>query len=894
MRRFFLFLFVLLDLGFKSSIAQQRLNSSFNTNWLFYKGDTSIAPQNNQWETVSIPHTWNKVDVNDETPGYYRGVGWYKKTLYVPASWKGKDIYLDFEGVAQVAEVFVNGKKIGSHMGSYTSFRLLMTPYLQFSSDFNTPNQIAIRVNNQHNENIPPLSADFTFFGGIYRDVQIEVMDKTHFDADNYASSGIFISTPAVNQQTASIHIKGSFINGSDRSNMFRVNQLILDAQGQIISERKNAFEALSNQRVNFNQEWDIASPHLWSTEDPYLYQVVSQIIDGETNQVLDEVTNPLGFRWFSFDANTGFHLNGKPLKLIGSSRHQDYKNMGNALTDDIHLRDVDLLKEMGGNFLRIAHYPQDPAILEACDRLGILTSIETPLVNRITETDSFEQNALQMHLEMIRQNYNHPSIIIWTYMNEILLMPRYTKGSAEQEKYFIAINRLANKFESLTRNEDSIRYTMIPNHGAWDLYNRVGLTKIPKLVGWNLYLGWYSGTLDDFGKFLDNHHKELPNKPLLITEYGADADIRLHNFTPDRFDKSVEYATRLHQSYLQAIKERPFVASGMIWNLADFNSEQRTETTPHINAKGLLTWDRKPKDGYLFYQANLLKTPFISIGSKEWNYRTGLIEDENNPFSVQPITIYSNLKKVAVSLNGKIVKTLQPIQGVAQVDLPFREGFNYVSVKSLEKNVLVSDEWKVFFSLQPQILKSSLIPFKELNVSLGDKRFYFNDVSKKTWIPEQPYSPGSWGYLGGKVFTLKGSTRTGYGTTKDILGTEDDPLFQTQRVGIQQFKWDVPKGLYEITLHFAELLSPIREKNLVYNLGGNDTGEEFPERIFSVRINGSLIIENWNNKENLRPLEAVSVKHQLRVENEAGITVEFIPIKGEPILNAIQLRKVF
>lgn len=893
MNRFFVSYLVFFTLGFKSSIAQQRLNSSFNTNWLFYKGDTSIAPQNNQWEPVSIPHTWNKVDVNDETPGYYRGVGWYKKTLSVPSSWKGKDIYLNFEGVAQVAEVFVNGKKIGSHVGSYTSFRLLLTPYLQFSSDFNTPNQIVIRVNNQHNENIPPLSADFTFFGGIYRDVQIEVMDKTHFDADNYASSGIFISTPSVNQQTASIHIKGSFINGSDRSNMFLVNQLILDAQGKIISERKNAFEAVSNEKVTFNQEWELESPHLWSTEDPYLYQVVSQVIDGRTNQVLDEVTNPLGFRWFSFDANTGFHLNGKPLKLIGSSRHQDYKNMGNALTDDIHLRDVDLLKEMGGNFLRITHYPQDPAILEACDRLGVLTSIETPLVNRITESDSFEQNALQMHLEMIRQNYNHPSIIIWTYMNEILLMPRYTKGSAEQEKYFFAINRLANKFESLTRNEDSIRYTMIPNHGAWDLYNRVGLTKIPKLVGWNLYLGWYSGTLDDFGKFLDNHHKELPNKPLLITEYGADADIRLHNFTPDRFDKSVEYATRLHQSYLQAIKERAFVASGMIWNLADFNSEQRTETTPHINAKGLLTWDRKPKDGYLFYQANLLKTPFISIGSKEWNYRTGLIEDENNPFSVQPITIYSNLKKIAVSLNGKLIKTIQPIQGVAQVELPFRDGINYVSVKSLEKNVIISDEWKVFFSLQPQILKSSLIPFKELNVSLGDKRYYFNDISKQNWSPEQPYSPGSWGYVGGKVFTLKGSTRTGYGTTKDILGTEDDPLFQTQRVGIQQFKWDVPKGLYEITLHFAELLSPTREKNLVYNLGGNDSTEEFPERIFSVRINGSIIIENWNNKENLRPLEAVSVKHQLRVENEAGITVEFIPIKGEPILNAIQLRKV-
>ena len=193
-------------------------------------------------------------------------------------------------------------------------------------------------------------------------------------------------------------------------------------------------------------------------------------------------------------------------------------------------------------------------------------------------------------------------------------------KEGQKQEIYFKAIAKLAQELEDLTRKEDTIRYSMIPNHGAWELYNRVGLTKIPKLVGWNLYLGWYNGTMEDFGKFLDMHHKELPDKPLIIAEYGSDADSRLHSFNPVRFDKTIEYTTDFHQAHLKDMMARPFVAAGIIWNLAEFNSEQRAETTPHINAKGLLTWDRKPKDGYRFYQANLLHTPYIQIGSKDRN----------------------------------------------------------------------------------------------------------------------------------------------------------------------------------------------------------------------------------------------------------------------------------
>ncbi|MES2332530.1 MAG: glycoside hydrolase family 2 TIM barrel-domain containing protein [Bacteroidota bacterium] len=878
-----------------ASPAQERISATINSNWLFCKGDTARKTSADKWIPVTLPHTWNAQDVMDEEPGYYRGEGWYKKTVYIPAAWKDKDVYLFFEGAGQVAQVFLNGKPVGKHIGSYNAFSFPVSNAISFSAEGNAPNELIVKMDNSHNENIPPLSADFTFYGGIYRDVYLKAVNKIHFDCDNYASPGIFISTPMVTENRASVNIRGSFVNGSTGKKNIIVSQKIYDAAGKLFAEQKTQFSAEVGQKLDFVQTLsNIRGQRLWSIEDPYLYNVVSTITDASTGQKLDEASNPLGFRWFRFDADKGFFLNGKPVKLVGASRHQDYKGMGNALPDAMHVRDVELLKEMGGNFLRIAHYPQDPSVLEACDRLGIITSVETPIVNRITETEEFSNNARQMHLEMIRQNYNHPSLVMWTYMNEVLLMPRYGRGSEQQETYFKAVAKLAQELEDLTRKEDTIRYTMIPNHGAWELYNKVGLTKIPKLVGWNLYLGWYSGTLEDFGKFLDNHHKELPDKPLLITEYGSDADSRLHNFNPERFDKSIEYTTRLHQAYLKDMMARPFVSAAIVWNLAEFNSEQRAETTPHINAKGLLTWDRKPKDGYRFYQANLLHTPYLQIGSKEWNIRTGFAASETDLTCRQPVTVFSNQKTVSLQLNGKPVGTAETSQGMASFEVPFVNGTNDLTVTATAGGVTISDRAAIRFKLLSQNLKNRSLPFDEMNISLGDKRFCFDEKTGQTWIPEQEYKAGSWGYVGGQVFVTRGSTRTGYGTTRHIIGTELDPVYQTQRTGIEQFRLDAPDGRYEITLLFAELLSRARSGDLAYNLGANAAPEEFKERSFNVLINGQEVLSGLSNLESLEPLHAVTTKHTVIVNNNQGIVIDFKPLKGEAILNGFQLKRIY
>lgn len=880
----------------QNAVGQERIKQSINSNWGFHKGDIkgfpASLPADVQWQPVSIPHSWNMVDVTDDEPGYYRGISWYKKTVYLPASVKNKQTYLYFEGANQAAEVYINGRLVGKHVGGYTAFSFLIQPYLKAGNDSLTANEILVKLDNSYNENILPLDADFTFFGGIYRDVYLITADHIHFDLDNYASSGIQIKTPLVNANTATISISGNITNELKSNRNLMVITEISDAEGKLIKKVQSQIKANASSNTAFKQQQQISLPHLWSPDDPYLYRIVSKIIDRSTGTLLDQVNNPLGLRWYSFDANKGFYLNGKSLKLIGASRHQDFQSMANALPNEIHERDMELLKNMGGNFVRIAHYPQDPAILEACDRLGLLASVEIPVVNYITESDVFYNNCKQMQIEMIRQNFNHPSIVIWAYMNEILLRPKYKKNSDEQNRYFASITALAKQIEALTHQEDSERYTMIPCHGDFNLYQRVGLTAIPQIVGWNLYAGWYSPGLEGFAGFLDKHHKELPQKPMIVTEYGADADIHIHSTHPERFDKSIEYQTQYHQYYLKTILAKPFVAGGAIWNLADFNSEQRKDATPHINTKGITTGERVPKDAYFFYQANLLHKPFLKIGGTGWKLRTG-IADMNNT-CIQQVYVFTNGAQVQLWLNGKMLQNQAVNAGVTVFQVPFTDGNNTVKAVSTVNGVVCEDITQINFRLIPALFKNKPLQYTDLNISLGDRRFFVDDKLAQIWMPEQPYQKGSWGYIGGKVFTMPGQSRQSFGSDKDIYGTDLDAIYQTQRTGIEAFKFDVPDGEYDLTLGFAELEGKATSPALVYNLGNAGQNSAAKQRAFDVLINGNVVIQSLGTQNYLEPQTAYTTTFRVSAKNSAGIIVNFKALQGETVLNAIQLKKVF
>lgn len=874
-----------------------RQTINLNQNWSFAKDPNKQQTATNlstlKWATVQVPHTWNAFDVMDDEPGYYRGIGWYRKKLSLKPEWKGKKISLYFEGANQETAVYLNGKKIGNHIGGYTAF---IVPLQNLK--FNGTDEIAVKVDNSYNENIAPLTADFTFFGGLYRSVSLLVTDPVHFSDNQYASKGVFVHAENVSTNHADLIINGNFNNQTAVQKKLAVVSTLFDAQGKKIAETKTAVNANANQLASFTlPAISVKNPNLWSPENPYLYRAVTILVDQQTGKTIDEVTTNTGFRFFSFDANQGFSLNGKPYKLIGASRHQDFAGMGNAVPVSLQVKDVELLKGMGGNFLRVAHYPQDQAILDACDRLGILTSVEIPIVNEITESETFTNNCKTMQLEMIKQNYNHTSIIIWAYMNEVLLRMRFNNDQPRKQQYLNNIANLAQQLEDLTRATDPTRYTMMSNHGDVNGYVKAGLVKIPMIVGWNLYQGWYGGKSEDFGPNLDKIHTQIPDKPMIITEYGADVDPRIHAFTPIRFDKSLEYGMLYHQIYIKDILSRPFVAGAAAWNLADFSSETRDETMPHINNKGLLTLDRQPKNTYFLYKANFQEQPFLKIGDGSWSIRGGVAV--NGTTLKQMLQVISNTDSVTLYVNGKSMGTKAVNERLTNWEVPFKNGANQIKATTQYKGNKIEDQTTINFVLQPDLFAQTAVPFKAINICLGSQRQFIDLQKKEIWLPSQAYKMGSWGNIGGEAFKIKNSGRQAYGTDKNIRGTFNDPVYQTQLVGLDGYQLDVPKGKYEITLHFAELMGNGIQSVLPYNLDSlievsKSANKEVPEqRIFDVYLNDKQVIKNLNLASTYGVANSVQKKFDCVVADDKGIRLLFKSIKGKAVLNALQVKRI-
>lgn len=876
----FFFLFVLFP---SVLLSGQNIKISINNNWEFSKNNTD-------WERVQLPHSWNDHDVMDDEPGYYRGVCTYKKNFTADERFVDKELYLHFEGVNQIADIYINGKHAFQHVGGYTAFTVPLDGLLTFGD--NQPNEITVKVDNRWNKDVPPLSADFTFFGGIYRDVYLIAKNPVHFSPFDYSSEGVYITPSNVSEQKADLHVKAIVKNTITKKTRLTLRTLLYDRQGIMVAQKETPFVVDSrSDRPIEHDLLSVSSPQLWSPESPYLYSAVNQIIDS-TGKVLDEIVNSVGFRWFRFDPQTGFYLNGKHYKLIGASRHQDYQFRANALDDDYAVRDIEMLKKMGGNFLRIAHYPQDISVIQACDRLGILCAIEIPLVNEITGSKEFEKNSVNMLMEMLRQYYNHPSLVIWCYMNEILLRDKHNDDKVKQKEYHKSVYNLAQKLENIIRQEDPSRYTMHASHGAYTKYKDAGLLDLPMIVGWNIYNGWYGGQFEGFSKFLDRFHADFPDKITAVTEYGADNDPRIRSDQPIRFDKSTEYSTLFHQYYYKAMMERPYVAAGMIWNLADFNSESRMETMPHINNKGILTWDRKIKDQYLFYQTQLTDEPRISILSAGWEKRTGIAE-EGTYITIQPLTVASNLLSVELFVNDISLGIKQVTDGLTEWDVPFKNGYNTIIARGEKNGEPVKDETVIEFLMQPYHLTDRELPFKNINVMLGSTRYFLDPETGEIWMPDQPYRKGGFGHIGGQPYQFESNGRTPFGTDKAIDHTDNDPVYQTQQVGIEEYRLDVPTGQYELVLHFAELEGG-KTVDLAYNLGSQAESETTLERrVFDVSLNGKLILEDFNIEERYGLANAVQVKVPLFVTDQ-GISIRFTKKQNEPVLNAVQLRKLF
>tara|TARA_R110002051_G_scaffold318695_1_gene401393 strand:- start:40906 stop:43500 length:2595 start_codon:yes stop_codon:yes gene_type:complete len=838
---------------------------TLNDNWSFYKGslEKPFEENINSWEKVTLPHSWNTQDILDDEDGYYRGDGWYQKTMVIPEVYENQKVFLLFEGANQVTSLFVNGKEIvEDHIGGYTSFTRDITSALTTGD-----NTIFVKVNNAHNDEIVPQAADFSFYGGIYRDIQLIITKPVHFEVANLGANAIFIRTPEVSEKIAKISVQSKLVR--PKKGKYDVQHTLLDANNNLVKRTK--VKAVFG-KDNF-AEFSIENPYLWSPENPYLYKLVSEIVD-KKGLVYDKVENVVGFRWFHFDAKKGFSTNGKSTKLIGTNRHQDFFRKANAVSDEIHRNDMRLLKEMGINFLRIAHYPQDPAILEMCNKYGFIATLEIPFVDKAAANEKGKQNTVNMLKEAIRFHYNNPAIVAWNLGNETTMKEPEKLGEA-YVKHFVDTHKVLTE---TIKKEDKTRYSYSVFFREPAYQDKLGIRNT-ELVGYNKYYGWYVEELEDIDKNLRSLVKrslELnPDKPFILSEYGGGADPRIRSYHPTRFDFSVEYQFLLHKAYLKTILELPEIVGANVWNYADFQVEHRKDAVPHINNKGLVSAKREKKDAYYLYKAILNKTPFIAITSKAWQKRAGIADEIDGEFATQPITVVGNSEEVELIINGTSIGKKTFDFSTAIFDVSLKQGENLIEVISNQNGKTIKDFAIIDFTLQPKNLKSKSNPFKEIAVNVGSTCYFIEEHNVDyLWMPDQAYIKGSFGFVGGNLLRHPSERRNTIGTDVSVKGTENDPIFQTQMIGIEQYKFDVPKGTYELSLSLAELKT--KEENSM-----------------NILVNDKMIWKNLNIKEQYGNDRGVSKRFLISVENDNGITIDFKATKGQTRLSGVKLRKV-
>lgn len=835
------------------SLSAQREMKTINDGWEFRK------PADTEWTSVNIPHTFN-LDAYRQ-PNYYQGKGLYRRVLTLPEVDPHRRYYLKIDAASKAAEVTVNGKSAGSHAGGYTAFVVDVTDYIQ------KENIIEITVDNGRKD-ITPISADFTFWGGIYRDVWLVSTPEQHFRMDNMGSDGVFVSTPEVNGQRGKIQVKGEVTNDAETSVTLEVQNQIYSPQGDLLQTRKQKVKLKAGETREFGHVSDvIANPDLWSPETPSLYKVKTQLLNPKTNEVIDEKTNKVGFRWFAFDGNKGFSLNGKPYKLRGVNRHQDQAPVGVALDDEAHRRDIRLIKELGCNFIRISHYPQDDAIVEMCDELGLLAWEEIPIINIVPDTPGYADNCELNLREMIRQHYNHPSIIAWGYMNEILLTVPPV-DSPEWQPCKERTVALAQRLEATLKEEDSSRVSVMA-FNMTNLYNEIGLD-LEDVVGWNLYQGWYVDKLEDFNKWCEDQHRRYPHHPMIISEWGAGSDRRLHTTEGRAFDFSMEYQQTYVEHYLPFIEEKEWISGCTYWNFIDFNVAARQESMPRVNNKGLFYNDRTPKDVAYYFKSMWRKDiPVLRIASRDWKVRVGK-EGET-----QQIKLYSNLPEVELFVNGESAgkQATDNCHAVFNVVLPV--GTSVLTAQGVYGNKPVEDVMTIDFRPLPDLSEGD-----ELAINVGSNCFFTSALSNLTWLPDRPYVPGSWGYVSGEARS----------TTSEIVNTVDVPLYQTRREGEFTYKIDAPDGNYEVELLMADVTRPAAQ--LANLLGKNKSEETAGETRFNIVICGRQVETNFSPADGGRYRTAF--KRRYIVCNEEGcITIALEAVKGKPFISGIKVRKL-
>jgi beta-galactosidase len=624
---------------FCATATDARMDTNIDRGWHFVGGciDGSTVDTN-----IDLPHTWNATDASTGY-AYYRGIGTYSRSLQIPESDRGKRFFLKFEAAQTVADVSVNGTHVGQHRGGYTAFSFEITDYVNPGSE----NRIVVEVNNEASDVLIPLSGDFPLFGGLHRSVHLITTDLVCITPLDYASPGVYIRQREVSTASGTVDVTAKVSNGGPTTEA-AVEVSIIDASGTEVARSDATVQAASSETTPATVTLTVSSPSLWhGRKSPYLYSVVTRVrIKG---LVVDEVIQPLGFRTFRFDKDKGFFLNGEHQKILGVARHQDVKGRGSALVNEDHRRDLEHILDMGANSVRLSHYPHSEFFYDLCDSSGLTVYTEIPWVGSngpgYNSDEGLKANIRQSMIEMIRQNFNHPSVILWGIQNEL-----HNPDELSPLPYI-------REMHDLAKQEDPDRPTAAANAM---IVNLIGTD----VTGWNQYFGWYRGHSPQMGDWLDETHETYPDVAIGITEYGAGGSINHHEENVRRAFPFAHpwhpeaWQAQVHEDNWREISSREYVWGSYLWNMFDFASFFRREGDAlGMNDKGMVTYDKQTrKDVFYFYRANWSEEPTVYIANRRY------VKREQAETSVK---VYANAEEVTLSVNGDAYGPVKGEQGI-------------------------------------------------------------------------------------------------------------------------------------------------------------------------------------------------------------------------------------
>lgn len=647
-----------------AALAQPRTVIPLDTEWRFARGEVASAQtvglDDRAWQAVTLPHTFNAEGEGADKATYGRGASWYRRTIRLANANDGRRTFIEFDGAALITEVWVNGKSVGRHAGGYARFRFDLTPFLRSGN-----NVLAVRGDNTKDAVVAPLGGDFTQFGGIYRPVRLVRTAPLHFDMLDYGSSGVYLTPSGVSQQGAGLTVRAMVANDSDRTASVLVTVRVMDAKGRKVVSWQQPVVVGAGAVLPVTLTGAVAAPRLWNgVEDPYLYTAQVHLSSSQGGATQDVVAIPFGFRDIRLDPDRGLLLNGKPYDVHGPNLHLSMRpGKAVAVSSADIAEDIKLFEEMGATGLRLAHYQHEQETYDLADRKGLLIWTEAPFVSEISGTVDFLANGAQQLKELIRQNYNHPSVFVWGLGNEIY------KVDADSAKVLDAMQALAH-------SEDATRPTTYANCCGPIDGPQASHTDF---VASNVYFGWYTGEFSDLGPWLDQNHAKRPMVAQAVSEYGAGASARQQAQNPHRPEPNghwhpEQYQAAYHEAAWRQLRDRPYLWAKFFWVGFDFPSVGRDEgDTPGFNDKGLITYDRKTrKDAYFWYQANWSNKPMVYITSRRDTDRTDA--DMN-------VKVYSNAFSAALTVNGRTLASVPVVDHVASWSVRLQPGRNRLRV---------------------------------------------------------------------------------------------------------------------------------------------------------------------------------------------------------------------